>query len=155
MAIRTILVPTDFSAHSEMALERALDLAVPLGAKVVLLHSYWVSVSMTTADFWVMPPEFVDQLRGSASAELDKLTSRIAQSGVECEARLCATPAVAAILETATELPADLIAMGTHGLTGLKHALLGSVAERVVRLAPCPVLTVKLPKEEEKDTDEA
>jgi nucleotide-binding universal stress UspA family protein len=146
MPIRTILVPTDFSQHSDAAFERALEVAGSFSAKLVLLHSYWVSISMA-ASIWVVPPEFMDKLAEGARKLLVPLERRAIGDGVRCEVRLTTAPIVDAILEAAESLPADLIAMGTHGHTGLRHAVLGSTAERIVRLAPCPVLTVKVPKE--------
>jgi nucleotide-binding universal stress UspA family protein len=132
MAIRNILVPTDFSEHSEEALRQAIELARALSARLSLLHSYWFSLSTASPD--LVPADLMDRIREAALAELGKLHERVVQ------------PAVPAILCEAEQLPAYLVVMGTHGHTGLKHALLGSVAERVVRLAPCPVLTVKAPR---------
>jgi len=143
MIIRTMLVPCDFSGYSTLALDQAVELGEKLGAKLVLLHSYWVSVSTVAGDYWVVPPDFRERLREGAGAELEKLRQRAQAAGVACEIRLAASPPVEAILEAAEALPADLIVMGTHGHTGLKHVVLGSTAERIVRLAPCAVLTVK------------
>ena len=143
MAIRTILVPTDFSTHSSAALDQAIELARALSARLVLLHSYWINLSMAAADFWTVPPDFMEQMRKAAILELEGLAKRALQAGATCETRVSADPTTSAILDLAEALPADLIVMGTHGHTGLRHVVLGSTAERVVRLAPCPVLTVK------------
>ena len=147
MEIRTILVPIDFSACSSVALDQAIELARQLSARLVLLHSYQVSVPLAPAPYLSIPPAFVETLRKGASAELEQLAKRAAAAGVPCESRVSNDTTVGAILELAESLPADLIVMGTHGHTGLKHVVLGSTAERIVRLAPCPVLTVKAPKE--------
>ena len=146
MAIRTILVPTDFSACSRAALDQATDLARLVSARLVLFHSYWLSVSMTPTLAFTIPPDFLEKLREGAGAELEQMAKRTTQAGIACDWRVSAEPEVAGILELAKTLPADMIVMGTHGRTGLKHVLLGSTAERIVRLAPCPVLTVKPPK---------
>ena len=146
MAIRTILVPIDFSPCSSAALDHAIDMARQFSARLALIHSCWVSVSMTPSLYYVVPPDFVEKLRESATAELEQWAKRAGQAGVECTTRVSAEPALEAILERAKTLPADLIVMGTHGFTGLKHVVLGSTAERVVRFATCPVLTVKEPK---------
>jgi len=146
MPTRIILVPTDFSEHSALALDRALEMAQALQSRLVLLHSYWVSISMA-ASIWVVPPDFMDKLAEGARNALAPLQQRATAEGVRCEVRLTTSPVVEAILEAAATLPADLIAMGTHGHTGVRHVVLGSTAERIVRLAPCPVLTVKSPKE--------
>jgi nucleotide-binding universal stress UspA family protein len=144
MAVRTILVPTDFSEHAEEAIVRAIELARAVSAKIVVLHSYWVSVARASPD--LIPSDLIDRIREAGRAELEKLEKRVAQAGVECEARLVFQPAVPAILDEVDALPADLVVMGTQGLTGLKHVLLGSIAERIVRLAHCPVMTVKVPR---------
>jgi nucleotide-binding universal stress UspA family protein len=133
MPIRSILVPTDFSEHSAAALQLASELARSFSAKIHLMHSYWIHVSLGTSDPFLIPVDFT----------LEQLEKSISGTGICCEVHLSALPAAAAILEIAKEIPADMIVMGTEGLTGMKHVLLGSVAERIVRLAPCPVLTVK------------
>jgi nucleotide-binding universal stress UspA family protein len=143
MPIRNILVPTDFSGHSAVALEQAIELAKQHSATIHLLHSYWVAISVDDPDLLALPDGVVEKLRSAAGAELEQLKKRVLQAGVACESRLVSAPPFRAILEVAASLPADLIAMGTQGLTGVRHVLLGSVAERTVRLAPCPVLTVK------------
>jgi universal stress protein A len=149
VTIRNILVPTDFSAHGRAALDQAVAIAGVFSARVVLLHSYWVSVSTTTSDITAMsvmlPTTFIERLREEAQAQLEDLVKIAAKAGVTCESRLTAAPPAQAILDEAHSLPADLIVMGTHGHTGLRHVLLGSVAERIVRLAACPVMTVKAP----------
>jgi universal stress protein A len=143
VTIRKILVPTDFSAHSNSALDRAIELARPLAAQIVLVHSYYVHASMTASGYVGIPPAFMAQLRKDVGSELDGIAARVVQAGVPCEWRVSAEPSTSAILELAESLPADLIVMGTHGHTGMKHVLLGSTAARIVRLAPCPVLTVR------------
>ena len=145
MAIRTILVPIDFSPCSSAALDHAIDLARQFSARLALIHSCWVSVAMAPS-YYVVPPDFLAKLREAASAELEQWAKRAGQAGVECATGISAEPALEAILERAKTLPADLIVMGTHGFTGLKHVVLGSTAERVVRFATCPVLTLKEPK---------
>ena len=143
MATRIILVPTDFSKHSRVALDRAIELAKVAPSKIVLLHSYSVHTLTVGVTPFSLPEHFIEELRKGASAELDRVAKDVVAAGVPCEVRLSGLPEVDAILEAAEDLPADLIAMGTRGHTGFKHALLGSIAERIVRLAPCPVLTAK------------
>jgi universal stress protein A len=143
MPIRSILVPTDFSEHSAAALQLASELARSFSAKIHLMHSYWIHVSLGTSDPFLIPVDFTGKMRESARVALEQLEKSISGTGICCEVHLSALPAAAAILEIAKEIPADMIVMGTEGLTGMKHVLLGSVAERIVRLAPCPVLTVK------------
>ena len=90
-----------------------------------------------------VPVDFVKESREAAERQLDEYAERLRGQGVEAKTHLVEVPAAAAIVRLAEELGADLIVMGTRGLTGLKHALLGSVAERTARTAPCSVLAVK------------
>jgi nucleotide-binding universal stress UspA family protein len=82
-------------------------------------------------------------VREAAAQKLERILERMKAEGIECALHLCPGHPVGAILDTAEEVDADLIVMGTRGLSGLKHVLLGSVAERTIRTAPCPVLTVR------------
>jgi universal stress protein A len=144
--VDTILVPTDFSSDAEKALETATDLAKQFGAKLVLLHAYHIEVPLAYAGFEggvVLPPTFQQEVSDAASKRVQELAKTAAASGVEARGIAVSEPPSIAIVAEAEELPADLIVIGTRGLTGLKHVVLGSVAERVVRHAPCPVLTVK------------
>ena len=143
MRIRNVLVPVDFSSHSEVAVEYALTLAKAMASKLHLVHAYAVHVQVLPAGPYALPEGLIESVRESAQLQLETLAKRIAADGVPCQVHLVPDYATAAILELARSLPADLIVMGTRGLTGFKHVALGSVAERTVRLAPCPVLTVK------------
>lgn len=144
LEIRTILVPTDFSPCAERALERAVQLAKLTQAKVQLLHAYQIPTAIGVADVPIaLPQSFYDGIRETGDRALRERVARVASEGVTVEGLLaCDTPAHA-ILDAAGKTHADLIVMGTHGWTGMKHVLLGSVAERTVRLAPCAVLTVR------------
>lgn len=144
-----ILVPTDFSAHATEAMHVAIDLAKRYGASIHLVHVFQ-SVA------YVMPDGYVSysapQLR-DIMGELDKLLESAKQQVIASGITLVETdllegaPATEVARFAATR-HSDLIVMGTHGRTGLKHALIGSIAEKVVRSAPCPVLTVKAAKED-------
>ena len=145
MQVKTILVPSDFSSHAAKALETAVELAKVFEAKIVIVHAYLVqpppSVSMQGG--YVIPEGYFEQARDHAHQQVELLASQQKGSGVEVEGKAVEAAASQAILEAAEEIAPDLIVMGTRGQTGLKHVLLGSVAERIVRLADCPVLTVK------------
>jgi nucleotide-binding universal stress UspA family protein len=141
VTLRNILLATDFSADAAEAFEWTLALAKPFSATVHLLHAHFVALPLEVQPGF--PPQALAQLRAAARSRFEPLAKRAAAGGVACECHLVEAPALTAILELAGALPADLIAMGTRGLSGLPHVLLGSVAERAVRLAPCPVLTVK------------
>ena len=146
MQIQKILVPIDFSPSAGKALDVAAEFAEKHDAEVVLLHAYHVSVPMTThvaAGGPVLPTGFYEQIRENAQHKVDELAEQVAKWGVKASGRAVGEPASIAIVDAAEKLPADLIVMGTRGNTGLKHVLLGSVAERVIRHAPCPVVTVK------------
>jgi nucleotide-binding universal stress UspA family protein len=139
---RTILHPTDFSASSQTAFDLACSLAKDHGARLVLLHVAApapVVVGDGVLAPAVMPAEFLrdeeEQLRGL----------RPAQQGVPVEHVFVVGDVTKEILNVARDARADFIVMGTHGRTGLRRMLLGSVAEEIIRRAPCPVLAVKLP----------
>ena len=138
-----VLVPIDFSSHSAKALELAMDLAKTFGGRIFLLHAYHLPPLVGMPDEIVIPPDFWTGVRDAAARKLDKSAQKVKAAGIAVETHLVEFAPSDAIVETAKKTKADLIVMGTRGLTGLKHALLGSVAERTLRLAPCPVLTVK------------
>jgi universal stress protein A len=144
--IRTILVPVDFSDHSSQALEMAADVAKAFGgAKLHLLHCYQIQPVGVSPYGIVLPETYDRDIREAASRQLEAWRQKAVAAGVEAEVHLSAMYPSIAISETASEIDADLIVMGTRGLSGIKHVLLGSVAERTLRTAPCPVLTVKHP----------
>ncbi len=145
MIVNTILVPTDFSADAEKALSTATELAKLFGARIVVLHGYYVDIPVVSpmAGGYALPQGFYEDLRSQATAQVEKLAKEAAADGIEATGIALQELAAVAIEAQAESLPADLIVMGTRGFTGLKHVLLGSVADRVVRTAPCPVLTVK------------
>ena len=144
MKLRRILAPIDFSHVSEDALSYATGLAAEMGAEVLVLHAMEPVVYAGSP----MSPEmsmanYLDEQREAATQSLEKLLARLRQRKVPVEGVVRSGPAYKVIVETAEESKCDLIVMGTHGRTGLGHLLLGSVAERVIRLAPCPVMTVR------------
>lgn len=145
MKVDTILVPTDFSDDAAKATDAARDLAKLFGAKIVVLHAYHVDVPVVSpmSGGYALPSGFYEELRAHATGRVDALVKQIAAEGIDVSGVAVCEPAALAIADQAGKLPADLIVMGTRGHTGLKHVVLGSVAERVVRTAPCPVLTVK------------
>lgn len=140
---RKILVPTDFSTHASRALEIAIDLAKTFKAKLHLLHCYQINVGAISPYGLVIPESFDRDIREAASRQLAQWSDRVAAQKVEVEAEVSPIFPSEAIASTAERINADLIVMGTRGLSGIKHVVLGSVAERTVRIASCPVLTVK------------
>lgn len=139
----TILVALDFSEHAEAAVDRAITLAREAKATVHLLHAYEVPYSAIPIYDVQVPQAMLEAVRDASARRLEKVRAKVAAAGVQCETHLVASPPTNGIVDTARSVNADLIVMGTRGNSGFQHALLGSVAERVVRLAPCPVLTLK------------
>jgi universal stress protein A len=140
---RKILVPIDFSDHSSAALDLAIDLAKTHGATLHLLHCYPIDPGAISPYGIVLPEGFDRDVREAAGRELARWADRAGAANVAVEQHLSSMFPAEVIARTADELGADLIVMGTRGLSGLKHVLLGSIAERVLRIAHCPVLTVK------------
>jgi universal stress protein A len=142
-SFKRILVPTDFSEHAHRAVERAIALARDSGAELHICHAIHYVAPIVSPYEIPIPDDFIQQTRESAQLRLDELVTKGRDAGVECEGHLLSDAPDPAISNLAEELAADLIVMGTRGNTGLKHVLLGSVAERTVRHAHCSVLTVK------------
>jgi nucleotide-binding universal stress UspA family protein len=141
--ITRILVPTDFSEPADAALTYALDLAAKVGASISLIHVFddpFIG-GMYTAEYVPMPP----QMRADIVAGLRKQLADVVEKrgNPNLSAEVLVGPTAKAIVDAANDRHADLIVMGTHGRHGVAHLLLGSVAERVVRTAGCPVLTVR------------
>ena len=144
--ITRILVPVDFSSHSDRALRYATRLASQSGASMELLHVVddpFASGSWTSEVYVPNLPEMLDTLVGEANKRLTTLKSVPASEGIDVETRVLSGQPAHTIIEHARAAAFDLIVMGTHGRTGFSHLFVGSVAERVVRRAPCPVLTVR------------
>ncbi len=140
--IRKILVPIDFSEHSARALDTAIGFAKTFGAEIELVHSYEVTPIVTL--YGVGYPETLHaDLRKAAIERVSSWLEKVHSEGVAARQHVVGSPPVEAITEIADEVGADLIVMGTRGNRGLKHVMLGSVAERTIRFAKCPVLTVK------------
>jgi nucleotide-binding universal stress UspA family protein len=142
--IKTILVPTDFSKAADCALERAIALAELTHAEIHLVHAYELPSTLGALDVpLALPQEFFDQIREAAQKQLEQRVKKVNAAGLEGQGHVTVDTPARALLDAAAKVGADLIVMGTHGRTGMKHVLLGSVAERAVRLATCPVMTVK------------
>lgn len=144
MELHTILVPTDFSPCADHALERAVEMAKVTQATLHILHAYQLPPGAGMMDV-PLPRDYQEQIRDAAQQCIDERVKRASDRGVKANGQVTCDVPVRAILDAVAKVQADLIMMGTHGRTGIKHMLLGSVAERTVRLAPCSVMTVKLP----------
>ena len=141
-----LLVPTDFSEPSTAALEHAITLAKAIGAKITIAHIYEVPSFAYEGGLVSVPVEFATKIRDAAVASLKAACDANAGRGVEISSLAREGVPAELIDEIAKELGADMIVMGTHGRRGLSHVLLGSVAERVLRTARVPVLTVHAKK---------
>jgi len=139
---KTILVPTDFGETSEHAVQYALELARALGSEIVLLHAFEIPAVGFPDGALVATAEMTNRVLEGAQVGLDRQVSQYEGEGVEISTVIKQGDAWRSINAAAEELGADLIVMGTHGRRALPRALLGSVAEKVVRTARCPVLTV-------------
>lgn len=146
--IRTILLPTDGSECSAKAMAYALSFAKQYGSRVVTLHvidQRWEE--QTRVVFAEVGQDLAQKIRNGYEEEarriLQEVTDAASKVGVPVESKVLTGIPSEDITRVAQELPADLIIMGTHGRAGVSHLLLGSVAEKVVRRAPCPVLTVR------------
>jgi nucleotide-binding universal stress UspA family protein len=149
---KNMLVPVDFSQSSERALAVACELARGFDASLTLFHAYALP-TYPLPDGFIMPSaETVAEILEKTQSAMNQQKARAAQLGAPRVAALVSEGmAYAEIVRVAGEQGFDLIVMGTHGRTGIKHALLGSVAEKVVRKAPCAVLTVRDPAHEPEE----
>jgi len=144
--IQRVLCPVDFSDPSGRALDYALDLAGALGAELHLLHAYQLPVYALPDGALIPSAELAASVSGDAQRAFDQLAARIPE-GVNVQRHLTEGAPHLEVQRLVKELDIDLVIMGTHGRTGLARLLLGSVAERVVRTCPVPVLSV--PPEED------
>jgi universal stress protein A len=145
MTAQRFLVPVDFSEDANRAVEYAIDLASKLGARVTLLHVMQL-LPLGSGDMGVtVPYTYIQDLKEEITSRMQASLERITAAGLEGEIAVVYGVPFQEILDTAKNQQVALIIMGTHGRTGLQHALMGSVAEKVVRLAPCPVLVVRQP----------
>lgn len=145
--IKKILVPVDFSENSRIALDWAMSIADKVGARVILFHALDIpaELKVRAERHLVLDAAYTKRVKDEAAKELR------AFAGEYDEVKITVAPNVAEgkpfvqIIKAAKIYDVDLIVMGTHGRSGLQQMLIGSVAEKVVRKAPCPVMTVKHP----------
>jgi len=143
MRIRRILLATDFSDCSEPAVNYATALALELGARVTIIHA---CEPIIAGDIYgtLEAVTLHDQVERAARRSMDALVAHLAKQGVRSSGTVEDGRAEDVILRSSRS--ADLVVIGTHGRGGLSHLFLGSVAERVVRAARCPVLTIRAPE---------
>lgn len=151
MTPKNILVPTDLSEGAEAALDYACDLAAKLEATVHLVHVIAIPALGIPELGVAVTSTMIDQLIAENQTAIEALADSHRGKAVIGEVLLRTGDPRDVIDQTADQLGIDLIVMGTHGRRGITRALLGSVAETVVRSAPCPVLTVRRPKPTKRD----
>ncbi len=150
---KTIVVPHDFSSSANHAAALARDEAKAHGGKLILLHAvdlpagFGPDTTLIVAGNNETPIGMREFAVRRANEHLGDLAARLQTDGVEVEAVVKVGNAVQEILDLVEERGATAIVMGTHGRTGLKHLLAGSVAERIVRASPVPVLTTRHPED--------
>ena len=136
MLVKRILIPIDFSEDCRNALAHARELAIQFGAELLLLHVIEPIHFITESDVYT-------EQRHLSNAQLEGIAVELRAQGQRFRSMTKAGIPSKVIVETAKRARASLIVMGTHGRTGLAHAVIGSIAEKVVRTASCPVLTVR------------
>jgi nucleotide-binding universal stress UspA family protein len=141
MEIRQILAPTDVSEYSKQAVACAYELAQAFDAKLLLLHVV-EPVDDPMRSYPHLVTMMLDDMERQAHLDLAQMLPEAQDVKVEVTRRVIVGPPYRTIVEVAEAEKVDLIVMATHGRTGLSHLVMGSVAERVVRMAPCPVLTI-------------
>jgi len=146
LAFKVIVVPTDFSDHSLRAIPYAVSLAEKFNARLKVV--FVSEPALQVADVaWVgidersMSQEHLEEARRN----LERIALEQVPTDVQVDAEVLSGDAVEAVIAYARDVNADLVVMATHGRSGLSHMLMGSVAEQIVRKAPCPVLTLKQP----------
>ena len=146
--IKRILIPVDFSKPSLKALDYAAELARRRRPKpqLIVLHVVEPVYYPAVGEMYGVGLDLgsvYDEIQRAARAQVARLAASLRRRGATARGLTCTGTAAQAIVETAGKLKADLIVLSTHGRTGLSHVVMGSVAERVVRTAPCAVMTVR------------
>jgi nucleotide-binding universal stress UspA family protein len=144
-----VLCPTDFSEPSHQALKIAGELALQVGAGLLLVHVVPVMPALANDPNYVLKvPEYERLLHQDADEKLAHLVKEMAQGGTQTRTMVGHGDAASEIVRIAESEKADLIVIATHGTTGWRRFVFGSVAEKLVRLAKCPVLTIRNPQED-------
>jgi universal stress protein A len=145
--VKSVLHPTDFSEPSKHALKYAVAFAEEFHAKLYVLHVIEEISSALYFDMLQAPPlaQLMVDIENQARKALEDILPADVRSRIETEYLIRKGVPFLEIIRCAEQMQMGVIVLGTHGRTGLKHALFGSVAEKVVRKAPCPVLSVRHP----------
>ena len=144
ITLKKILLPTDFSDSAAAAMPYARDMALTFGAQIELVHVHQLPIYTGAFAYGTidLPANYAEDTRKALLTRLEEHREKLGPD-VEVKTMLVEGVPFKELIRCAAENDVDLIVMSTHGHTGLKHVLLGSTAERVVREAPCPVLTIR------------
>jgi len=143
MQINHILVPIDFSRDADDAIDMAITLARELGSRITLLHvihDVYVGVGEMAA---ALPASYYEEIEEDVKREIQTYLNKVFEAGLQGDSIVLHGVPFQSILDTVRDQNIDLVVMGTHGRTGLRHVLLGSVAEKVIRMATCPVMVTR------------
>ena len=146
--LKKILYPTDFSEQAGHAKKYVIELARQFGAKVIGMHVITLPISTYPDEAMATSFMLLKESRKTAGDRLEALVQELKEQGLETEAVFKEGTPFVEICSTARELEIDLIIISTHGSGIIKHLLIGSTAEKVVRKAPCPVLSIRHPEHE-------
>jgi len=142
--IERVLVPTDFSDYSELALQYGVSFCREYGAEMILLHVLEDPFYPATgASFGFDMSDFFTRMEAETRSRLEEIASSEAARDIKIQPMIVRGTPFLEIIRVAKERDVDMVVLATHGRTGLAHVLMGSVTEKVVRKAPCPVLVVR------------
>lgn len=147
-SIQRVLLATDFSETSAYAAEYAVLVAKQFGAALHVLHVMENASAILMDGLAYLPPDFFDEMEKDAAEKLERVIARDKRDRLPVTLTMRRGVPFVEIVEYAKEQNMDLIVLGTHGRGAIAHALMGNVAEKVVRKAPCPVLTIRHPAHE-------
>jgi universal stress protein A len=145
--VRKILCPIDFSRHADLVVEWAAHMAEEHDSEVLLVHAYHLPVEFQQLEGAYLPADFWDSVKEDAERSLAAYAEKLRATGIPVKQIVREGYPASVIEEESISEKADMIVMGCRGLSGLKHLLLGSIAERVVQKSHCPVLTVNHPED--------
>ena len=146
LPFKKILCPTDFSQPSHKAISAANELALHFSSELIMVHVVSSPIHAATiigAPMMAYVPPCIENTEDEAQKQLDVITQAMISPDVKTKTVIARGDAADEIIRLAAKLDVDAIVIATHGLTGWRHLVFGSVAEKVVRLAPCTVLTVR------------
>lgn len=146
--IKHILFPTDFSDYAANAVLYVIDFAKKFGAKVTVIHVLSPPTYAVTPEFNVDLTKIQKEVEVASQGRINELMGRLSEEGLDADSLIEIGSPFAEIVKCARDRDVNLIVLATHGHGAVKHMLLGSTAEKVVRKAPCPVLTVRHPEHE-------